>query len=224
MLRYVATTGAAPKPIDPARAPAFELLGCAILIALGTFTHGWATAHGSNGLLTYHANAGLLGPEVCTFRGCSDTGWDGLSSTLGALALLGGIAAAAVAAASGGLVLAHRRDKLPARQLAIGTFAVAAPAMVVFEIRLLGEDGFAISWSPFVAIGGVVAAAVLLGRLAPLLVPPPPAIALLTTQETLPPRPAARPAPQATPPCARCGAPLTNIDGRWFCPREQRWI
>jgi hypothetical protein len=162
---------AAPPSNDPARNFAFALLGCAVLILVGTFNHSWLTAKGGD------AGIGPLGAEVCMRGICRSIGWGMISGDIqlfGTLSLIGGIAAALAAAAYGGAFIADRRDKLPAVKVANIVFGLSAFATTFFLLRMLTDGkGLSISWGAFPSIGGIIVAGAMLKKLAPHLKSPP---------------------------------------------------
>jgi hypothetical protein len=144
------------------------LLGCAVLILVGTFNHSWITAKGGS------AGIGPLGVQICMGGMCKGVGWGKIGSDIslfGTLSIIGGIAAALVAGGYGGAYVAGMRDKLPSIKVANVVLGLAAFSTTFFLFRLLseGRGGGSISWGGFPSIGGILVTGAMLRKLAPFL-------------------------------------------------------
>jgi hypothetical protein len=146
------------------RNAAIAMFIAALAILIGVFTHSWFTADRGDG------GIGLTGIEECRRGMCRSATWgemgDGIPSELplfGYVGFLGGLLAAAGCAAAGVMLLRGNARKLPIK-LVSGAFAVAALGQLAFVNRIFaaGEmKGVSLGWSLFVALGGLIAAAVI---------------------------------------------------------------
>ena len=227
------TVGDVPANMDP-RTPAFVLCVCAVVIAIGTLSKNWVTAGLGIGV-------GPTGVEACLGSVCRGLSWRGISRDIpvfATISLVAGITAAVACGLFGVLVLAERRNKLPAVRRAKLALAIAALAMFVFELRLLLEGHeVSVSWAGVPILASVLTGAVMLRKLAPHLhqapltgvrrLAPSQAIAVIpiVTMPAIPTLPTG-PQLQAPPSCPRCGTRLAFIPDkqRWFCVREQEYV
>jgi hypothetical protein len=224
--------------MQPGQAPNPQLAGALMLIAglaivVGIVTKQFVVIDVKDSRIEGHL--GLLGGEVCGM-GDSDYGGDGYGGdcksmpvwdegvdddikTARWVALLGGFAAAGIAAVAG--VMAFSRNRLPGG-LIHGVVGLAASAMTYVLIRALSDSPAMVSSSPgysaFVGLGGLVMTSVVaqtaLARAlagggagaAAAAYPPPP--------------------PVATAPCTRCGRPAQYVTQyqRWYCPSCQTYL
>lgn len=101
--------------------------------------------------------------KVCAGDECRSASWsDGKGAPVdftifGYMGFLGGLASAAAAAAAGVFALTNKPNKIPPKIVNI-VFGLTAFAMTAFFIRLIteGGKGMSVSYSPFLAIGGIV--------------------------------------------------------------------
>ena len=161
----MSSPAAAQKPplTDP-RSFAFVLVGTALPILIALIAKSWAGGRGET------VSVGPLGVEACLGPVCAGVPWDkvglgGSVSAFGVMSVIGGIAAIAVAAIYGGLVLGHKQDKLPPFVLGHAAFGFTAFAMLIFTFRLAGKDEVALGWGPFFGLGGIAIAWMMLRRI-----------------------------------------------------------
>jgi hypothetical protein len=150
---------------NPGQIPGILMIVMAALIVFGAFTKSWGTGRelGTGG-------AGLMGMEECRGPRCESASWDILEKQaeipsdvgiFGMLGLITGLGAAVFCGVAGGLALTRKLDKLPVTPLLV-VINVATFCMTFFVFRLLTTDkdiALSLSYSPFLAIGGLVAAA-----------------------------------------------------------------
>jgi len=170
---------------NKSRLAAIALFIAAVAILAGTLSKSWFTASRGD------AGVGLSGVKICNHGECRTASWSDMPRVpsevplFGYLGLIGGVLAAAGCVATGGLLLANRRDKVMLKPLG-AVLGVAALGQIAFVNRFMsggGDKGVSIGWSMIVALAGLVAVAVISKALVtPLL------------QEAPPPAPA--PAPQ----------------------------
>lgn len=227
--------GSAPQPTGPA-APAnpaqtsgIILLVCALAILIGLFTKGWGTA--SEG--REDVNAGLLGIEGCRGGQCQSIEWDlaekalDIPSDVGMfriLGLLAGLAAIGGIAAAGGMALSRKTGQIPLKPIQ-GVMGAASFTLTYFAIRLSMSDkdvNFGPGFSVFLAIGGLIAAGIVMQTmLRPL---------IQQAKAAAPGLPAAQAvggaAPQAAGPCPKCGGQLQFVAQyqRWYCTACQQYV
>lgn len=158
----------APKTPVPGQGPAIGILIAGAVILFSLFSKSWVAWHEGGG---EGGGLGPLGGDFCGRRGeCQAISWAMLESPrvkmagdislLGTLAMIGGLAAAAIAIWMGVSVLTRKRFTLPEKFIRIG-FGVAASGMSLFLMRLLTADSklrFDISYGGILGIGALVAA------------------------------------------------------------------
>ena len=224
---------------------AIGMLICAVAIFIGIFNHSWATwKEGGN-------ESGGIGPngaEFCEGRVgvCLPVSWKELERAdlpgdlpiLATLTMLLGIASGVGAGAAGALVFLKMTYRIPVKWIRIA-LGLTAGIGAFFEVRLIMSDRdiqLGPSWGVFVAMGALVAAGVILQKLAGFVANAPrPAAAQLPgagATAGLPmnvhaphapqqPPQQAQPPAQAHPtyPCPRCQRPLVFVAQyqRWFC-------
>jgi hypothetical protein len=255
--------GAPPQPTAPVagKNPAIGLFVIALVIAVGAFSHSWARTSEDHGDFSMSVGAGLTGGKVsaCEEGDCHDASvdWGGESGDqttndlkyLGYLAMLGSLAAIALCAAAGGMVLSGN-----ARKINVPTFvaliATGAGTMGIFLIRLLTKDlggggddptHLSISWSGFLGIGGAIAGAIVIGSvLAPIVraAQAAPMPMQMPMAQAMPGYPQQQPMqqqpmqqqpmqqqPQMMTACPRCGGQLTYVAQyqRSFCHACQQY-
>lgn len=155
-------------PANPkAKNLAIAMLVLAAAVLIGTFTKSWASA-GERG---FTVGAGLLGVEACMGDHCKSGSWSegkapGDFQLFGWLGFLGGLASAGCAAAIGVFALTNKPNPIPPKVLNI-IFGITAFAMTAFFIRLLteGGKGMSMSYSGFLAIGGIIGVGVVAKQL-----------------------------------------------------------
>lgn len=147
-----------------ARNAAIAMFITALAILIGVFTHSWFTMDRGEG------GIGLTGIEECRRGLCRSATWgemgDGIPgglSLFGYVGFLGGLAAAAGCVAAGAMLLRGNARKLPLKLVNVA-FGVAAFGQLGFVSRIFAAGnmkGVSLGWSLFVAIGGMIAAAVI---------------------------------------------------------------
>lgn len=154
----VDTSPATAAAASRTRLVAIGLFVCAALVLVGVFTKSWFTPDRGEG------GIGLTGVEVCHRGKCETASWSDLKRAPGDLAifgwmgLLGGLASAGITAVAGGLLLSGRARQIPLKAMNV-VLGLTAFATTLFAMRIFTEmsKGISISWSPFLAIGGLVA-------------------------------------------------------------------
>lgn len=159
-------------PPNPAQKPAAILLACAVVLAIGLFTKGWASASEGRAEI----NAGLLGFEGCNRGHCASIDWDegekrlnipGDVGTFRILGLIAGIVAMAGLGVVGGMGLTGNTGKIPTKPMQI-VLGVASGTLTYFAFRLAFSDrdvDFGPSFSPFLAIGAIIGAGYVLRKM-----------------------------------------------------------
>ena len=228
-------------PANPAQTPGILLLVCAALLAVGLFTKGWATA--SEGRETIAG--GLFGFEGCRGSGkCSTASWDEAAKALDLtsdvetfriIGMIAGFFALAGLLVTATLTLAGNVGKVPLKPVVI-VLSLAAGSLTYFTIRFAMSDrdvDFGPSYSAFLAIGGLVAAGLIMRlKLRPLVEQ---ARAGGPRSQGAPPQHAQQPPqqqppqhqpPQQTHPCHQCGGPAHFVaeHQRWYCPSCQQYV
>ena len=144
---------------------AIALWVTAAVILIGLFTKSWFTPERGDG------GVGLTGVEVCRGDRCETAAWDELKrapkdiGVFGWLGMLGGLGAAGLAAAVGGLVASGKAQRVPLKVMNV-VLGVAAFSTTMFAMRVFGEMSrdVSIGYSGFLAIGGIIAAGAILQR------------------------------------------------------------
>ena len=219
----------AAQPPNPAQTAGIILCVCALALLIGLFTKGWASA--SEG--REEVNAGLLGFEGCRGGECRSVDWElaekglDIPSDVGMFRILGllcGLAALGGIAAAGGMALARKTAKIPIKPIQ-GAMGAASFTLTYFAIRLAMSDkdvDFGPSYSVFLAIGGLVAAGIVMQTmLRPLVQQAQAAAPQLPVAQAV-----AGAAPQAAGPCPRCGGQLQFVAQyqRWYCTACQQYV
>jgi hypothetical protein len=223
--------GAAAAP-NPAQTAGIILCVCALALLIGLFTKGWATA--SEGRDTI--GAGLLGFEGCGGGQCMSVEWDkaekmlDIPSDVGAFRILGllcGLAALGGIAAAGIMALTRKTGQIPVKAIQ-GVMGAASFTLTYFAFRLAMSDDdvqFGPGYSAFLAIGGLLAAGIVMQvMLRPLVQQAKAAAPALPAAQAVA---GAGPAPTAAPgPCPKCGGQLQFVAQyqRWYCTACQQYV
>lgn len=163
--------GAAGGPPNPAQTPAIILAVCAALIAVGVLTKSWMTA----GEERFSVGIGLLGMKACAGDRCETAGWgdkqmkgiDGDVKAFGYLGFITGLAAIGACGYMAFLAFQRQQHKIPVKVMN-GVLGAAAFCSTFFLVRLLTSDGAeraSLSYSGFLAIGGLVGAGFVLKQM-----------------------------------------------------------
>jgi hypothetical protein len=173
---------------DPARATAYTLVACAILIAFAMINKDWVTF----GKHYTETHMGPLGIEKeWNDAPTLDVPSDAVAARTAVVVT--GIAAALGCLAYAGLVLGGKRDKVPPFAIGYGVLALAAASQCYLVLRITSSslNSAAVSWGTLPGLGGTVLAIVMLRQLRKQLAPPPPALDWrdMPTMPTEPPRP-----------------------------------
>lgn len=227
----------APGTANPAQTAGIIMLVCALLIAIGTFTKSWFSEDLGRG----SAGIGLLGAKMCRGDECRSFSWDDMGGNVdgdikafGYIGFLGGLAALGVCAVAGGLALTRNAHKIKVKPLMI-PLSVASGAMAYFLVRILLEDDSpGLSYSGFLALGGIIAAgAVLKQMLGPIAerarsgLPAGAGMPGALPAGAPPMAAPGAPSPMAAPStCPRCGQPLEYVAQyqRYFCRNENQYV
>jgi len=159
----------ASSPDQQTKNLAIGLFVLALLVLIGTFTSSWASASERGG----SAGVGLTGLEACFRDTCKTISWGDSKAPFdftlfGYLGLLGGLASVAGGIATGVFAFTGKPNKIPAQIFNI-VLGVTAFAMTSFLIRVLTHKelkSLSLSYSGFLAIGGVVGIGVVAKMLA----------------------------------------------------------
>jgi hypothetical protein len=150
---------------------AIGLLVCGGLILIAIVALSWVTAPGGRG------SAGPRGVEECRGGRCESASWSEIDpggrlpgdiSVFAMLSLVTGIGAAGMSIASGATVLSRNLAKTPIKPARI-VIGMAAGFAAYWEVRVLTTDELGDvgpGWSAFVGIGAMIAAGVLIQKLA----------------------------------------------------------
>jgi len=181
-----------PAARDPARATAYTLVACAVLIAVAMINKDWVTF----GKHYTETHMGPLGIEK-EWADAPALDVPGDAVAAGTAVVVTGVAAALVALVYAGLVLANKRDKLPPFAVGYGVLALAGGSMCYLVLRITSSslNSASVSWGTLPGLGGTVLAYVMLRMLRKQLVPPAPAPdwRSMPTMPTEPPRPRVKP-------------------------------
>lgn len=151
------------------------MLVMALLIAIGAFTHSWATQSVEDswygvGLLGLKASScyeGECREDSMSWGEMDDRGGDDKNADVkftGYLGFLGALAAMILCVVAGGMVLASNLRKVPTVAVTV-VLGVAAGAMMLFLIRVLTKEGsdneLKLGYSGILAIGGAIGGVIL---------------------------------------------------------------
>ena len=224
---------------NPAQTAGIVLLVCAVVMAIGMFTNGWATAREGRDSV----NAGLFDIEGCGGGHCQSLGWERGAkrldipsdvNTFRNLGMLGGFAALGVIIAAGVMALGRNTAKIPLKAFEI-PMGIAGFCLTTFAFRLAMADhdvNFGPSYSAFLTIGALIVAGVVLHhKLKPMI-----ALAqAATVHPTMgqPQQPMQQQPMQQQPmqqqnasTCSTCGNALQFAEQyqRWYCGSCQQYI
>ncbi len=164
----------APAGANPAQTAGIIMLVCALALAIGTFTKSWLSESGDG----REAGIGLTGIKMCGRGECMALSWGDLDKMgggkvpgdiklFGYLGFLAGLASIGAAGAAGGLALSRNTHKIPTKVL-LGIFGAASFSMAFFLVRVMTHDKLGdagISYSGFLAFGGLIGASVVLKQM-----------------------------------------------------------
>ncbi len=235
-------------PANPAQKASAIVLACAVVLAIGLFTKGWASASEGRAEI----NAGLLGFEGCNRGQCADIDWDegakrldipGDVGTFRILGLIAGILAMVGLGVVGGMGLTRNTGKIPIKPMQI-VLGVASGTLTYFAFRLAFSDrdvDFGPSFSPFLAIGAIIGAGYVMRKMLDPIVRAEQAVAgfaapagqaamaqapMAQAEPAGSPQPPAAEAPPAAPSCPTCGSAPQYVEQyqRYYCATCQKYI
>jgi len=165
-----------PSAPNPAQAAGIIMIVCAVAIAIGTFTKSWVGKSVSFGDESMEVGLGLLGMKQCSSGKCESAGWGdddrgeipGDIKAMGYLGFIAGLASIGACAAAGGLALSRNTHKIPHKVL-LGILGAGSFSMVYFLVRIKMDDKVGgrldISYSGIAAIGGLIAAGIVMKQM-----------------------------------------------------------
>lgn len=167
-----------PPAANPLQTPAIIMAVCAVAILIGTVTHSWFTAGGEDG----SGGIGLWGIKGEGRGGSMSFSWGELDDMgakvpadimiFGYVGMLAGLAAVAAAGATAAAAFTRNLHKLPTKPM-LAAMGAASFAQTFFFVRIFTEDAvrkggmgdFGPSFSPFLAIGGLITAGIVFKKM-----------------------------------------------------------
>jgi hypothetical protein len=226
----------APSTPNPGQNVAIALGAIALVILIGTFTKSWFAESERGG----DVGLGLLGMKACFGGQCMDASWGDMKGSKipgdipiwGYLGFIGGLAAAGACGFAAFMAFTRSAHKLPAMKLLQIPLGVASLGMTAFFVRILteGKDTPSPSYSGFLAIGGVIAAGVVMKKMLEPLMSQPAALPPGASPAAFGAPPAGAPmgaSPVAAPSaCPRCNGAIEYVAQyqRYFCRSCNQYV